>query len=207
VAGVGPARAGVAARRNEDDEPTEPLPVILPRGTGVPRPVAEEARPRGPFEPARQHRPAADTGAVAAVAATPTAASNAAPSNAVAGNAVARQDAVRLDAVGLDAVGQDASRDKAAGGDTVGQDAVDQQAAQPAGRSPSGSHLPPLPEEPLRNEPPPVNARLESLKDLYFTAAAIGEEALDKHFDVVSRRQRELIQEYFDKTPKPGAEA
>jgi hypothetical protein len=177
AAGVAATPAGAAARRNEDDEPTEPLPVILPRGTGVPRPVVEEARPRGPFEPARQHRPAADVGTTAEVAASPSAASN-----TVVGDA-------------------------AGGRDAGGRNSGGNDAAQSAGRSPSGSHLPPPPDEPLRNEPPPVNPQLESLKDLYFTAAAIGEEALDKHFDVVSRRQRELIQQYFDKSPGPGTEA
>jgi hypothetical protein len=187
MAGVRPAPAGGAAKRDEDDEPTEPLPVILPRCTSFPRPVVEEARPRGPFEPARPHRPAAAAGNTAGLAANPSAANNNVASNEVASNSVASHDAVGRDASGRDAGSKDA--------------------AQPAGRSPSGSHLPPLPAEPLRNEPPPVNPRLESLKDLYFTAAAIGEEALDKNFDVVSRRQRELIQEYFEKSAKPDAEA
>lgn len=39
--------------------------------------------------------------------------------------------------------------------------------------------------------------RLDKIKDLYLTAAAIGEDALDRHFDQLSQRQRELIQEYF----------
>jgi hypothetical protein len=184
---VRPTPAGGAAKRDEDDEPTEPLPVILPRGTGVPRPVVEEARPRGPFEPATPQRPPAGAHAAGAVAASPAAVSD----------AVARDEAVRQDATSGDAVGRDAASGGAVGGES----------GQVVKLSPSGSHLPPLPAEPLRNEPPPVNPRLESLKDLYFTAAAIGEEALDKHFDAVSRRQRELIQEYFDKSPKPGAEA
>jgi hypothetical protein len=168
------------------------MPVILPRGTEVPRPVVGEAKPRGPFEPARPHHPDADAGAPAGTASGPSAASETAVSH----------DPVHHDAGPGDASGRDpVSRDAA------GRDAGSRDAAQSTGRSPSGSHLPPLPAEPLRNEPPPVNPRLESLKDLYFTAAAIGEEALDKHFDVVSRRQRELIQEYFDKPPQPGAEA
>ena len=38
---------------------------------------------------------------------------------------------------------------------------------------------------------------LEQLKDLYLTAEAIGEENVDKHFDHLLARQRELISEYF----------
>jgi len=41
-------------------------------------------------------------------------------------------------------------------------------------------------------------AKLEQIKDLYLTAEAIGEDALDKHFDQVSDKQRQLIKEYFD---------
>jgi len=40
---------------------------------------------------------------------------------------------------------------------------------------------------------------LEQIKDLYLTAEAIGEDALDKHFELVSDRQRQLIKEYFEK--------
>jgi hypothetical protein len=45
---------------------------------------------------------------------------------------------------------------------------------------------------------PPGTAKLEQIKDLYITAEAIGEDALDQHFQQVSERQRELIREYFD---------
>jgi hypothetical protein len=147
------------ARRDEDDQPTEPLPVIMPRGTEVPRPTVQDARPRGPFEAARPLQPSA-----------------AGPGPAA----------------------------------TAQRTGPGQDATPPAGQqglSPSGMHLPPPPDEPLRNEPPPVNPRLESLKDLYFTAAAIGEEALDKNFEVVSRRQRELIKEYFDSSQQPEEQA
>ncbi len=41
-------------------------------------------------------------------------------------------------------------------------------------------------------------AKLDQIKDLYLTAEAIGEEALTKHFQQVSDRQRQLIREYFD---------
>jgi hypothetical protein len=71
-------------------------------------------------------------------------------------------------------------------------------------------------------EPPPVDyaapvaprpmspeavAKLDQLKDLYLTAEAIGEAALDKHFDQVSQRQRELIKEFFKRSDSgsPGA--
>ena len=39
--------------------------------------------------------------------------------------------------------------------------------------------------------------RLEQIKDLYRTAEAIGEENVDKHFDLLLAQQRELIFEYF----------
>lgn len=40
--------------------------------------------------------------------------------------------------------------------------------------------------------------KLNQIKDLYLTAEAIGDDALGRHFDVVSERQRQLIREYFD---------
>jgi hypothetical protein len=42
-----------------------------------------------------------------------------------------------------------------------------------------------------------VRAKLDQIKDLYLTAEAIGEDALVRHFDQVSQRQRDLIREYF----------
>lgn len=42
-----------------------------------------------------------------------------------------------------------------------------------------------------------ARAKLEQLKDLYLTAEAIGDDALGKHFDELSQRQRSLITEYF----------
>jgi hypothetical protein len=47
--------------------------------------------------------------------------------------------------------------------------------------------------------PAAVSQTLEQIKDLYLTAEAIGEDALDKHFELVSDRQRQLIKEYFEK--------
>jgi hypothetical protein len=44
-----------------------------------------------------------------------------------------------------------------------------------------------------------LSSALEQIKDLYLTAEAIGEDALGKHFELVSDRQRKLIREYFDK--------
>jgi hypothetical protein len=45
--------------------------------------------------------------------------------------------------------------------------------------------------------PAAASSALEQIKDLYLTAEAIGEDALDKHFELVSDRQRQLIREYF----------
>jgi hypothetical protein len=47
--------------------------------------------------------------------------------------------------------------------------------------------------------------KLEQIKDLYLTAEAIGEDALDRHFQQVSERQRQLIKEYFDQDGKDAA--
>jgi len=43
----------------------------------------------------------------------------------------------------------------------------------------------------------PGAAKMDQIKDLYLTAEAIGEDALDEHFELVSDRQRQLIREYF----------
>jgi hypothetical protein len=59
-------------------------------------------------------------------------------------------------------------------------------------------------EAPGRPIPEAASAKLEQIKDLYLTAEAIGEDALDKHFDQVSQRQRELIREFFERSG-PGA--
>jgi hypothetical protein len=48
--------------------------------------------------------------------------------------------------------------------------------------------------------PAQAQAKLDQIKDLYVTAEAIGEDALVKHFEEVSRRQRELIREYFEQS-------
>jgi hypothetical protein len=44
----------------------------------------------------------------------------------------------------------------------------------------------------------PASAKMDQIKDLYLTAEALGEDALDQHFQLVSERQRQLIKEYFD---------
>jgi hypothetical protein len=53
-----------------------------------------------------------------------------------------------------------------------------------------------------RAEAEPLSAdteqKLDKIKDLYLTAEAIGEEALVKHFDQVSKMQRSLISEFFE---------
>jgi hypothetical protein len=69
-------------------------------------------------------------------------------------------------------------------------------------------------------EPPPVDyavpvmprpmsqqaeAKLDKIKDLYLTADAIGEDALDKHFEQVSQKQRQLINEFFQRPDSGGA--
>jgi hypothetical protein len=55
--------------------------------------------------------------------------------------------------------------------------------------------------------PPQAEAKLDQIKDLYLTAEAIGEDALDKHFDQVSQRQRELIREFFLRSESGGPDS
>jgi hypothetical protein len=51
----------------------------------------------------------------------------------------------------------------------------------------------------------PASSPMDQIKDLYLTAEAIGEDALDKHFQLVSDRQRQLIREYFHQViPSPA---
>ena len=60
----------------------------------------------------------------------------------------------------------------------------------------------------LRGETVNDRARkLEQIKDLYLTAEAIGEANVDKHFDRLLARQRELISEYFRKPGSAGLKA
>ena len=71
----------------------------------------------------------------------------------------------------------------------------------------------PLERKPVDSAPPPPlepelalpeDAKLDQIKDLYLTAEAIGEDALTKHFEQVSERQRQLIREYFDQVAARG---
>ena len=49
-------------------------------------------------------------------------------------------------------------------------------------------------------------AKMDQIKDLYLAAEAIGEDALDRNFQLVSDRQRQLIREYFDQAVPGGAD-
>jgi hypothetical protein len=66
----------------------------------------------------------------------------------------------------------------------------------------AGPVVPPPPEP--RAIPAGAAARLDQLKELYLTAEAIGEDALGKHFEQVSERQRELIREFFERSKTNG---
>jgi len=61
------------------------------------------------------------------------------------------------------------------------------------------------PAEPADSLPPGAAEKLDQIKDLLITAEAIGEANLDRHFERVSQRQRELIREFFDRA-MPGRE-
>jgi len=54
--------------------------------------------------------------------------------------------------------------------------------------------------------PQPGEAKMAQIKDLYLTAEAIGEDALARHFQQVSERQRQLIREYFDQVVNNSGE-
>ncbi len=69
---------------------------------------------------------------------------------------------------------------------------------------PPAEYATPVPPRPML---PEAEAKLDQLKDLYLTAEAIGEDALDKHFDQVSQKQRELIKEIFDQSSSGDADA
>jgi hypothetical protein len=77
----------------------------------------------------------------------------------------------------------------------------------------TGSVEPPPTDYPRPVPPPPrplpdaAAVKLDQIKDLYLTAEAIGENALDKHFDQVSDRQRELIREFFERSEPGGTGA
>ena len=49
--------------------------------------------------------------------------------------------------------------------------------------------------------------KLEKIKDLYLTVEAIGDDNVDKHFDALLQRQRELISDYFKETGIGGGKA
>ena len=59
--------------------------------------------------------------------------------------------------------------------------------------------------EPIDKLPAAATDKLDQIKDLLITAEAIGEANLDRHFERVSMRQRELIREFFDQA-MPGRE-
>jgi hypothetical protein len=153
---------------DEDAEPTSPLPVILPGATSLPRPAPVEA-PRGPFEAARPARTASVTGSVEPPPPGPPLAS-APPLGA----------------------SSDAWRPGVRPSDTRARDNGSSHARQSADDPPSPTGAS------IRAMPGPAIAKLDQIKDLYLTAEAIGPEALDKHFEQVSQRQRELIKEFFD---------
>ncbi len=98
------------------------------------------------------------------------------------------------------------------------QDAQDEPADSSRARGPFEAHHTPAAESGTDAEPVPVTqssdgvqvpevrksgpgaAKLDQIKDLYLTAEAIGEDALSRHFQQVSERQRQLIKEYFDRS-------
>jgi hypothetical protein len=83
---------------------------------------------------------------------------------------------------------------------------LDRSAAGP-GSPPKDDLAQPVGDPLGRPIPNAASEKLEQIKDLYLTAEAIGEDALDKHFDQVSRRQHDLIQEFFERSRPPTGDA
>jgi len=75
---------------------------------------------------------------------------------------------------------------------------------EPLDRKPAPPVKPPPVPEPEPDPESPEDLKLDQIKDLYLTAEAIGEDALAKHFQQVSDRQRQLIREYFDQVATRG---
>ena len=65
----------------------------------------------------------------------------------------------------------------------------------PGEGSPAENAYPPAPARPPAA---PAQEKMEQIKELYLTAEAIGEDALTKHFEQLSQRQRALIREFFE---------
>jgi hypothetical protein len=186
VAGYGPGDPGPAngsesgsplvAARDEDAEVTSPLPVILPGAAALPRPAPVEA-PRGFFEAARPVAAPPEPRPASVTGAVPP------PPPETVGSGPGPARSVAQPAAPADRVGS------------------------PPGVVANGAYNADPDPDPAASERPisaAATAKLEQLKDLYLTAEAIGEEALDKHFDQVSERQRQLIREFFDRSG-PGA--
>jgi hypothetical protein len=80
----------------------------------------------------------------------------------------------------------------------AGEDTDDRGAASPGEEAP-GEEAPgeEAPGEEAPGEEMPGEAALGQVKELYMTAEALGEEILDKHYERLLERQRQLISEYF----------
>ena len=61
-----------------------------------------------------------------------------------------------------------------------------------------GSPAEKAPPEPAQPVSASAREKMEQIKELYLTAEAIGEDALTKHFEQLSQRQRALIREFFE---------
>jgi len=174
----------------DDEADTTPLPVILPGMTAIPRPEALDTT-RGPFEPARAVPSENVAGSAPANTAGPAPANTAGPAPAnTAGPAPANTAGT-------------------APANTAGT-----APANTAGSAPANTAAPELGEaaQPAETEsadklPTAASEKLDQIKDLLITAEAIGEANLDRHFDQVSQRQRELIREFFETARPPESEA
>lgn len=86
-------------------------------------------------------------------------------------------------------------------------------ANRPASDSRTGGQPPAMAARPAETRPAesvPASAaaaKLDQIKDLYLTAEAIGEDALARHFEQVSERQRQLIKEYFEEAASGSADS
>jgi hypothetical protein len=77
---------------------------------------------------------------------------------------------------------------------------------RPSGSAPAARHDAGPPEDP-QTQPDARAQKLEQIKEFYLTAEAIGEENVERHFDQLLARQRELISEYFSQSAAGGPAA
>ena len=223
---VAPADATTAgAASQEDDAVTAPIPVVGPGVTGAkPDPAVSAAGPAGGFAAAQSGpvvgapEPPGPAGGVAAEQPAPAVSSAdpvpgpADPVAESAGPASAVHAAAGGRAEGRDGESARGPFEPLRGNGSAASADQPGSAGDPdyVGSQPSPDSVGDGPESgPSQSDQEGADAaaaKLDQIKDLYLTAEAIGDDALAKHFQQVSERQRQLIREYFDEAIGRDAE-